>query len=88
TDACANQDLGNFGGPSVHLDGSTPELGFPFVEDGPNLFLAQGIAAGFTSACVDAGGVALHSEPARRSTAVDGTVDSGAVDAGAAYLVP
>ena len=85
TDSCANQDLG---GSTVHLDGSTPELGFPFVEDGPRLFLAQSIVQSFTSACVDVGGTALHAQPDKRSTASNGTIDANDVDAGAAYLVP
>ncbi|MEN0067025.1 MAG: DUF1565 domain-containing protein [Myxococcota bacterium] len=88
TDACANQDLENFGSPTIHLDESTDELGFPFVEDGPRLFLAQNIIESFTSACVDAGGVAVHSQPNQRSTASDGTIDANEVDAGAAYLIP
>ena len=84
TGSCANQELSG----AVHLDGTTDELGFPFVEAGNRLFLAQGISASFTSACVDAGDVAVHADPDQRSTAVDGTIDAGTVDAGAAYLVP
>ena len=96
--SCANTDFTTITGnvaldPSnVFLDGSTPALSNPFAEsdDGHRLYLKHAIPDGVDSACIDTGDVAWAdlSNPSLRSTASDGTVDNGEVDAGAAYLNP
>ena len=74
---------------SVRLDGSSAELGNPFIVDFERLYLARAETDGFTSACVGLGDRLLTPPlPGVRSTATNGTPARFFLDAGASYLVP
>ena len=92
--ACANLDLPMQDGISavntVWLDGADATRGFPFVPHGERLYLSHAATEGVQSACVDAGNTdwVQLDDAAQRTTATDGTIDTGSPDAGASYRVP